>query len=372
MSILMETILGRLGSRFTLNFRPKERQLWASPLGSLFDRPLHLEISLNTNDTRGVWLFSALSGNASSELPFSSGEQIGVFEQHMTMTSLTFKCFFETLGLEFLTKFTAPFYPQNEKVSSAPFYYIDFTCRPIASAPQRIAGDLKVALFAGEGEVITREDAGLVVRGIYRLSGEASPGDADEFSRGDFAGSIALVPIRGKMNLKETTFSIPYSVDEGAETRATFILAAHTAETVLKADETLHRFKYLRWFPNLSGVVEFAKREEQDNRDLSRFFDELFSRCSLGQSEKNLIAYSFQSHLATTWWTEPASGSGPDWFGCWDRRGYHNSLESERIYALLYLTLWPELLEKLLNQRAVFEEKTGVFPIHCGRFLVAR
>jgi hypothetical protein len=359
MSILIETILGRLGSRFSLDFRPRERQVWASPLGRIFDRPLRLEISLQAGDTQHVW-------------PFSPGEPLGMFEQEMTMTSLTLKCASEAVGIELLIKFTSPFYPQNEKLSSAPFFYLDVACRPIASAQRSTAGEVKVTLFARDDEVITREDAGVVVRGMYRMSAEAPLEDADEFSRSEFAGSTALIPIRGKMALKESTFSIPYSVDDGIETRATFILAAHSAETVLNVDDALHRFRYLRWFPNLSAVAEFARRDEHDNREMSLLFDDLFLRCSFGQSEKSLLAYSFQSHLATTWWTEPASGADSDWFGCWDRRGYHNSLESESAYGLLYLNLWPELLEKQLGQRALLEKKTGVFPPHCGRFLSVR
>ncbi|MBI5116228.1 hypothetical protein HZA56_07110 [Candidatus Poribacteria bacterium] len=355
----METILGRLGSRFTLDFRPRERQVWASPLGRIFDRPLRLAILLQAGDRQFAW-------------PFSPGEPPGLFEQEMTMTSLTFKCASEAVGIELLIKFTAPFYPQNERVSSAPFFYLDIACRPITPAQRSIAGEVKVALFAGDDEAITREDAGIVVRGMYRMSAEAPLEDADEFSRGEFAGSTALVPIRGKMALKENTFSIPYSVEKGTETRATFILAAHSAETVLKVNEALHRFRYLRWFPNLSAVAEFARRDERDNREMSLLFDNLFLRCSFGQSEKSLLAYSFQSHLATTWWTEPASGADSDWFGCWDKRGYHNTLESESVYGLLYLNLWPELLEKQLSQRALLEKITGVFPPHCGRFLSVR
>ncbi|UCD58497.1 MAG: hypothetical protein JSV16_05125, partial [Candidatus Hydrogenedentota bacterium] len=284
------------------------------------------------------------------------------------MTSLSFRCVSASLGVEIFIKLIAPFYPTDEKLSIAPFFYIDLVCKPAPKAEERIAGDIMAALLAPEDAAITREGSGVVLRRTYRMTPDVPCEEADEFSRGDFAGAITLVPIRGKMTLRENTFSIPYSVDEGTETRATFVLAAHCDEPILRANGTPHRFRYLRWFPNLAEVAAYARDEEAEIVERVNFFDELFLRCSTGHCEKNLIAYSFQSHLSTTWWTEPASG-GPDWFGSWDSQALHNSMESEYASSLLYLNLWPDLLERQLDQRASFEKETGYLPATCGRFL---
>ncbi len=356
MSVLIETVLGRLGSRFSLSFHPCRKQLWTSPLGRLYDRPIRLEISMVAGDKRLMW-------------PFSSGEQMDVCEQQMTMTSVGFRCISVSLGVELLIRFVAPFYPQDEKLSVAPFFYIDLVCKPMSGATERTAGEIKVALLGSEDDVVARDGSGVTLQGAYRLTPDVSSEEADEFSRGDFGGTIALAPIRGKLTLKESTFSIPYSVDEGATTRATFALAAHCDEPVLEVEGTPHRFRYLRWFPSLADVTAFAKDGEASIAQRSDFFDELFLRSSLGQSAKNLIAHSFQSHLSATWWTEPATGDGAEWFGFWDSRAFHNAAEAEYASSLLYLNLWPDLLEKQLNQRASLEKESGVLPVNCGRFL---
>lgn len=351
----METILGRLGSRFSLNFRPRSGQLWASPLGKLYDRPLRLEISVASNGARFVW-------------PFSGGESIGFCTQEITMTSLTLRCVSDSLGLELFIKFIAPFYPQDDKLSIAPFVYMDVLCRPAPDGKKRSAGEVKVALFAQGDETVSREGSGILLRGKYRLARDVAAKVSDEFSSTAFAGTIALVPIRGKMTLRETTFSIPYSVDGGAETRATFVLAAYCGEPVLDVVGVPHRFRYVRWFRSLADVVSFAKDKEAEIMRKLQFFDDLFLRCSMGDSEKKLIAYSFQSFLSTTWWTESSAG-GDDWFGCWDNQAFLNSMQSEFAASLFYLNLWPDLLEKQLNQRASLSAETGVFPSNLGRFL---
>jgi len=356
MSASMETILGNLGSRFCLNFRPDKRQLLASPLGTLYDMPLRLEISILADDARFVW-------------PFSPGEPMGSWEQSLTMTGVGFRCESSRLGVELFINFTAPFYPQDEKLSTSPFFYLDLACRPMSRAKKRVPGEIKVGMFAGNDETLERENAYVVLRTDYRLAPGIPPEDADEFSRGVFEGAIALAAVRGKMSLKETAFSVPYSIERGAWTRARFVLAAHCDEPVLDVDGAPHRFRYLRWFPRLVDVIAFARDEETQINERVGFFDDLFLGCSLGHFEKNFIAVSFQSHLAATWWTEPVFGEGPDRFGSWDGEAFHDTMKCEHASSLLYLNLWPDLLEKQLDQRASRDKNSGYLPSSCGRFL---
>jgi hypothetical protein len=356
MPVLMETILGRLGSRFCLRFHPRKRQLWASPLGDLYDRPLRLEVSLSADRTRLVW-------------PFSPGEPIGDFEQWLTMTSYEIRGVCARLGVELSLAFTAPFYPQDERLSTAPFFYIDVACSPMTDAAGRTPGEIRIALLPREDERVERVNTDVMLRGDSRIRWDIPRDEIDAFSLQPAPGTLQLSPVRGKMTLKESTFSIPYSIDDGAETRVRFVLAAHCPGPVLDVYGTPHRFHYAGWFRSAEDVVAFAKEEEAHIEERTRFFDDLFLRSSLSRSHKNLIAYSFQSHLATTWWTEPASGDGTAWFGSWNDRACHNAMECEYLSSLLYLNLWPELLEKRLDQRAAIEKETDFLPVDCGRFL---
>jgi hypothetical protein len=345
-------ILGRLGSRFSLRFDPQARYLYSSPLGIGFDRPLRLEISVVAGGKRVVW-------------PFSPGQPFDSCRGTATMSSLEFLCTCMPLGIELMIRFTSPFYPLDEKTSCAPFFYLDLACRQLPKEERTIT-ELKVALFAREGETVSREGTDIILRGTYQFSEQGPHAQADDFSRRNIPGAIGLVPLRGRMSLKETTFTIASRPGE-EENRATFILAAYCEEPALNVAGDPQRLRYVQWFPSISAVAAFAKSNEGRIRRKVGFFDDIFLRSSLSSSDKHFIAGEFQSFLSRTWWTH---GEGaPDWFGGWDECGIHNTIESEYAASLFYLNLWPDLLERQLVQRADWAGKSGIFPSSCGRFL---
>ncbi len=358
MAALTNTTLARLGSRFSLNFLPYHRKLLASPLGNPYNRSIRLEIAAHDAGARLVW-------------PFSPGEPMGVWKQDITMSGVCFRCFSSRLGSEICVSFTAPFYPGDEKLSMAPFFYMEVLITPSEIVTEQAEGELQISLAGDEAESVGREDSALVLRGRYRVRSGAAAA-LEKFPDREFPGVVALEPVRGKMSVKGTTFKIPYSTDKGVTTLATFVLFGHCAEEVLDVGGEPHRFRYLQWFPTPSHVVAFAKDEEASVKERLLFFDDLFAKTSMGQSAKDLIACAFQAHLSTTWWTEPSRRKGADWFGFWNCEGYFNSAESEYPASFLYLNLWPQLLEKQLLQKAGIEEETGMLPVNCGRFLSAK
>ena len=95
---LIETMLGRLGSRFTLHFLPREKQLRISPLGKYYDLPWHFSLGFKV-------------GHQTRVLPFG-GPEVETFpevEMELTMSSVTFRAKDRQLGLYATFKFTAPF-----------------------------------------------------------------------------------------------------------------------------------------------------------------------------------------------------------------------------------------------------------------------
>ena len=46
MGLLQEALIGRLGSRFSLNLRPRERKIYLSPMGRFYDQPVEIGIGL--------------------------------------------------------------------------------------------------------------------------------------------------------------------------------------------------------------------------------------------------------------------------------------------------------------------------------------
>jgi hypothetical protein len=341
-----EQILSRLGSRFSLRFNPRARQIYSSPLGTGFDRPLRLEISVLSNGLRIGW-------------PFSPGETFDFLRTRSTFTSFEFTCVSRVHGLELEARFTAPFYPRDEMISCAPFFYLDLACRDIQKEPGACT-EMKVTLLGREGERVAREGANVLLQGDFQLARHGMPEELDEFSRRRIPGTIALIPLRGRMTLRETTFSLPCAAEEEA-TRASFILAAHCGAPVLDFGGTAHRLRYLQRFPSLGDVAAFAKVEEAGIRQKAHFFDDVIEASSLDRFEKDFIVEAFHSYLSRTWWTQDDGGS--DWFGCWDEGFLHNAVDSEFEASLLELNLWPDLLRKRLAQRArMAQAKTSLLP----------
>jgi hypothetical protein len=328
-----DLILARLGSRFALRFNPRSKYVFASPLGIGFDRPLRLEISALNNVARITW-------------PFSPGRSFDYVHTRVTLTSVQFTCVSLPLGIEFLITFIAPFYPQNERISCAPFFYLDLSWRDIGRT-ERANAEVKVALFGRETEAITREGGTVVLKGDYQLSHSGLR--EEDFSPSQIPGSTALAPLSGRMSLKETTFTIPCETD-GNPARACFVLAAFCDEPVLEMAGEPHRLHYLHDFGSLDSVIEFAKAEEAKIKRRTALFDNVIASSSLGRLEKDLIARSFQNFLSSTWWT--GRDSEADWFGCWNEQAVHNGLDDEYRASLFYLSFWPELLEKQLARRA--------------------
>jgi hypothetical protein len=328
-----DLILARLGSRFALRFNPRSKYLFASPLGIGFDRPLRLEISALNNVARIAW-------------PFSPGRSFDYVRTRVTLTSVQFTCGSLPLGIEFLITFIAPFYPRDEKISCAPLFYLDLSWRDIRQT-ERANAEVKVALFGRETESITREGGTVVLKGEYRLAHHGLR--EEEVSGRQIPGSIALAPLSGRMNLKETTFTIPCEAD-GNPARACFVLAAFCDEPALEVAGEPHHLHYLHDFTTLDSVIEFARAEEGEIKRKTARFDDIVTSSSLGRLEKDLLARSFQNFLSGTWWTGKEDET--DWFGCWNEQAAHNALDDEYRASLFYLNFWPELLEKQLARRA--------------------
>ena len=113
MGALMETQLGRLGARWSLNLRPRAHQVWASPLGRFHDRPFALRVALvHAGDAVG--------------LPFDATvAPPPALRQQLRPASLRFEAPGIRFGLDLTVDLVAPFYPRNEAISCAPVILLD-------------------------------------------------------------------------------------------------------------------------------------------------------------------------------------------------------------------------------------------------------
>jgi hypothetical protein len=377
MSIVYETMLGTLGSRFHMNFRPREKCIYTSPMGRFYDGPpQRLSIGIQIGEEVRI-------------LPFS--DQYPVFasvEQEITPTSVTFHCREPELGIAAEITITAPFYPQDEKISLAPFFYIHATATNIGvpklqgdALQTEAQGSVKGELFIeAHGEWTVSPDGGsckqqvqmTLNEEIARRKGLARTRGKD-FSCGEFQGEIALATLNPeKSTLLKSRISAPFHLSERQTDSLDAVFAGYTDQAVMSIEDVLHTFKYTAMFGNIEEVIEYARDQHDIIREKCGFFDRLFANASLDKSAAQLIAFSLQSYLSNTWWVE--SSSGTDWFTVWEGNcAYHSTIDVEYNSAMFYLMLWPELLEKTIRQWTRYEREAGAFMSHdMGKFLVGR
>ncbi|MBU1670284.1 MAG: DUF4965 domain-containing protein, partial [Actinobacteria bacterium] len=409
-----EAVLGRLGSRISLDLLPQRLGYRFSTLGTWTGDLTELVVALK-------------SGGQVRSLPFtdrfSAWESI---EQSQTMTSQAFDCSSGSTPLDVKAVFRAPFYPGDEKVSCAPFFYIDLT---VTNAGERAAsGTLLLArphkedfVSATLDEYATGDARGLTCRTSYtyqdeslgsagsRAAEEALAVPAGEAGGVDFRGStqgefsdfttgslwgwdspagfpavsddpqhplFSFYP-RGYSGAVWTTGSIP----PGGSVTRHFILAGYTGDSILRVENDSYtdgtfRFRYAGTFAGVTEVVDYAAAERTAGDDLagrSAFFDSTISSddyLSLDpayeQSVRDLVACSFQTYLTNTWWAR--SSTGRDWFSVWEGTWmrFHGTIDVEYNQAWFYYEFWPDLLPTIMDEWLLYPKSNdaGVFLPH--------
>ena len=104
---------------------------------------------------------------------------------------------------------------------------------------------------------------------------------------------------------------------------------------------------------------------------LSRRFEKILEQAPMDTAQSHLLSQSFQAWLSNTFWCDVLGVEDvpPQWFGVWEGScAYLGTLDVEYNIALLYLTLWPQLLGMQFGQWAEQEkphaESAGSFMGH--------
>ncbi len=355
---VFETALGRLGSRFSLNFRPAEkgRRIHVSPLGRFLDQPVQVALGIRVGGEERI-------------LPFADGvEAFETLEQELTMTSVTFRCMSKALGVAASFRFVAPFYPKDEALSHAPFFYI-------LAAVERIPAKWK-SKEPIEGEIFLRmeglpqtpgrtgmevERQGRSLSMIYTASVETrNPlGEGRLVKRDVRCGEFLKLVSEGRGDAEGLELAAPFRI-EGAEgaADAMFVWAAHTGEDMLDVrGRKDHVFKYTRQFPDAKAVALWAEGIITQAMEKTEFFDSVISGSSLSKPKQDLVAFAFQSYLTNTWLTLSRSEPGAEWFSVWEGNcKFHSTIDVEYNDGLVYYVLWPELLEKTFEEWRHYEK----------------
>lgn len=399
---VFESILGRLGSRASLDLLPQRLAARFTSLGDGTGDLSDLVLALN-------------DGTNIRSLPFT--DRFPVWEnitQAQTMTSQTFTCSSSAVPFNVTVKFRAPFYPGQDKLSGAPFFYIDVTVTNRGSAPA--SPSFMVAMphktdFATSAltQFSTGTETGLQSSTNYnyfdestnlynaRHATEALAVPAGESSDLQFKGAAesefadftsdrlwTYYSPRGYpktySDYKNPTYSFYprgysgalWSISDlaaGASVTKHFVLAGYIPARILAVankgyQDSSFRFRYRSQFAGVQDVVDYAitdRRAGDAIESKEDFFDSTLGSdsylaldASYGDSVKNLMASGFQSFLANTWWAH--SDAGRDWFSVWEGSScrYHSTVDVEYNQAWFYYYFWPDLLKQVMSEWVLY------------------
>jgi len=349
--MLYETILSKLGSRMSLNFRPQEGRVYYSPLGRYYDGPLDLRLGIKV-------------GEEVRCLPFT-GQYLhfAEIEQHLTMTSVLYRATWREQNLRVEFEFISPFYPQDARLSTAPFFYLRVSVQSFgqpqtSEPPEQVEVLVEMdwdAAAAGAGGLKTQVEEQSLRRQWHVNLGDTEIGEANSYHQIEQAEmemdceDLLVAKGPGLATSEQGCRFIMQPDGPGAE----IIWVGYTAAPVLEVHGEPTPFKYTEFFHSVDEVLAFAQQEREEILTRTRLFDSLFTEASFTAAERDLHAFGFQSYLANTWWTRRPEGR--DWYSVWEGCClYHSTVDLEYNLATFYLLFWPYLLELELDAWADF------------------
>ena len=350
----MEAQLGRLGSRWTLTFRPRDQAVWASPLGRFYDQPFSLRVAL-------------VHGDHAVGLPFDPAvTPAATLRQTLGPASLRFEAPQVCFGLDLAVDIVAPFYPQDELTSGIPVFLLDVRVTRSADGgvplPDSLA--LEVAFLPRTTGSRACDERAVLFHTVFGPAPDHVQGlAADETGDGQ-EGTVALWAAGAHEPSADGVFAIPLRREQ---TAATFMLIGHAPGPVLRVHDVPHAFRYVERFPTVSAVADYVTGHEADLRAKTALFERCITASSLGASAVALISQGWQGYLTNTWWTAPVDGRGASWFSVWEGNClFHNTLDVEYHNAIALLLLWPDLLRQQLIQWAAAVGDDGQVPHDLG------
>jgi hypothetical protein len=350
---LITDTLATLGSRFNLVLDPHDQCIYLATYGRFKDLPVELVCGIE--DEQGKV----------TALPFTAGaEHFPYGEQSITMTGITYRALLPQDGLHLTVTFTAPFYPQDEQLSLAPFFYVDlklekdrpktYRWQPQRENPIR-RGKLVFALkseklaFRTDGADVVYE---FDVKGFERRGGGVSEAEAKLAEQGGSRVRHRLSAAGAET--RDNGFALAFDLTTRPAAEMSLVWNAFTLQPVMSLFGEPVPFKYTEYFPTEPALLEFARTQKTEVLKKCRFFDQQITDWSLGRDYSNMTAFAFHSFLINSWWVQ--AGPGQDWFSVWEGSCYfHSTIDVEYNDAMVYLTLWPELLGKLLHQWMRFQ-----------------
>jgi len=382
---MMSWQMGRLGSRFALLFEPQKRRVMHSALGRFLDRPLDLMVGLVEPD------------GTERVLPFTErGEELHGCEQFERLNSITFRGYSEKYKLRFELNVHSVFYPQDERLSVMPAFYLELRVNPFSTVrwnkpvqekpPERVKLFVRLGRDETEFESVTRDDGraclGMAYDQVLKPVVKEHPHKAGDYTPGVAAVREQIVSLNEGCAVDDDgrglTLDLPVT-DVGSGTKWRLVWGAFTGDPILTvgphgsehdpSQTFTSPFRYTRYWSSVEEVIDEAIEQRDDLLIRSRRFEKLLEQAPLNVSQHHLIHQGLQTYLTNTFWvTTPDRGvpgrEGARWdkylphgfFSVWEGNClFHSTLDVEYNVAMFYLAVWPQLLEMQLDEWALHE-----------------
>ncbi len=390
---MYETALAKLGSRLCINPRPQSRVWRQSALGHADYNVAYFEKDPDLYRLEPVQhVFGVRCGAQYYSLPFDKRcPSFPHVAQEQTLTSLTYRCSAPGLPVELQLTFRAPFYPQDVRISTAPFIFLDVTLTNKTGRPQEadfVLGESqrardKVNRFGcdtSQGLVWHTKVFGKATNEVWAVPKSAAgvtfylgnlplpeaKAEAAPSATRDEDGRLVITPA-------------PLAPFHGAVWQAalpphgrvtqSFIYVGYVAEPVLEVIGRPTRFKYHEFFKSAGEVADYAWRNRGELQRKTALFESTVSEATLSPALRELLAFAFQSWLMNTWWTVDQEGN--DWFSVWEGCcKFHSTVDVEYNVAPIYFQYWPELMKITLDEWSGFVKPGGIMSHDMGMGLV--
>ncbi|HTL52947.1 MAG TPA: DUF4965 domain-containing protein [Planctomycetota bacterium] len=368
--IPMEWVLGRLGSRFFLHFKPNAQEVRLSPLGTFFDKPYHMNIAVEV-------------GDQTRSLPFMPNWKVfPELDLDVGLCSATWVGTDRELGIRLTAKFIAPFWPQDEFISGAPVFFVDLAVKDLRKTGEKrgiammfeLGGTYKADLefpkkLEPKHTVFTFDD-------VYKLDGTRKifppkpAADSKGISSNSFKGQVRVVALNSHACYSSTTmkgrgFRWNLTMEPGDVSEDQVAIGGLCLDPVLEVRGKKHKFHYAFWANDAADIIKRSLESHTDVLEKTAAFESLATESSLSPAARKLMAMGLQGWLINTWNTIEAVDEGqfdPDaeesFFSVWEGNCcFHSTVDVEYNQAPFYLLCWPQLLEKHLKQWAWFEKR---------------
>lgn len=355
--IYEDQYISRFGSHFALRFTPQGRGVLPVGLGPI-NTNLPVFFAVSSDDQ--IWSLPLQYPRAFDQ----KTRCLEPFSPERTMTSVTLKSEADHPNLVISWEFCSPFYPQDKKLSSAPFFYI--TGKVTNNAPT--SQDITIMGGLEDSAQTCYDTTWGIVKQRVRVAAafrgpETKPGKLLHYELGlsmveQSQGSQTSDRLRTSNEsptemltscAKWQCLSKNATIKPGETWVVQFVLSCYLLDPgIVSYHGELCDFYYQSVFDNTQQVVEYARSQHTAIMERTTEFDRLFLESSLLQHMKDFIAWNYHIYQGSTWLLRRPNGQ-VFYTNYEGGTGYFSTIDVEYNLALFYAMFWPDLIKDQLG-----------------------